>query len=297
MKGIDLSTFQRNVNYRKLKEQGIEFAILRCGYGKELSQKDELFETHYKGCKEVGIKVGAYLYSYCTSIKNSTLEANNCLSFIKDKTFELPIFYDLEERITKVLGKDKITKIALNFCDIIKKAGFRAGVYANLDWFRNYIDVEQIIQNNNLIWLAQWNSDFTNDLKINYWQYTNQGQVNGINGHVDLDMLIDDNLENSTEIINKKSIEQLANEVIEGKWGVQPERQQRLEAEGYNYNEVQNLVNQKMSQNKGLYHTVKKGDTLSQLALTYGTSIQAIAKLNNIVDVNKIYVNQRLKIK
>lgn len=86
-KGIDLSTYQTKVDYQKLKEQNIDFAIIRCGYGKDKNQKDKMFEQHYEGLKNVGIGVGAYLYSYCTSLENSYKEANNCLEFIKRKKF------------------------------------------------------------------------------------------------------------------------------------------------------------------------------------------------------------------
>ena len=82
MKGIDISEFQTNVDYKKLKEDGYEFIIIRCGYGKNVSQKDEMFETHYAGCKEVGLKVGCYHFSYANTIEGSNLEAENCLSFI-----------------------------------------------------------------------------------------------------------------------------------------------------------------------------------------------------------------------
>ena len=184
-KGIDLSTFQKNVDYKKLKEQGIEFAIIRCGYGKERNQKDAEFETHYRGLKSVGIKVGAYLYSYCTAVENAKLEGENCLYFISGKEFELPIFIDLEENRTKELGRVCVTQIAKTFCEIIENAGYKAGVYANLDWFRNYIDVSQLSDYS--IWLAQWNDKYTADFRVDFWQYTNSGKIDGISGNVDLD--------------------------------------------------------------------------------------------------------------
>ena len=90
-KGIDISTWQENVDYNKLKEQGIEFAIIRTGYGKNKSQKDKMFEKHYEGLKNANIKIGAYHYSYITSIEGAIQEAKNCLEFIKGKTFDLPI--------------------------------------------------------------------------------------------------------------------------------------------------------------------------------------------------------------
>ena len=147
-KGIDISVWQKDVDYSKLKSQGIEFAIIRCGYGKNASQKDNMFEKHFEGLKKAGIKMGVYLYSYVTSIENAKLEAKNCLNFIKGKKFDLPVFYDLEDKLTKVLGKNIITNCALTFCEEIEKAGYKAGVYANLDWFTNYIDVWKLKKKN-----------------------------------------------------------------------------------------------------------------------------------------------------
>ena len=93
MKGIDISEWQENVNFSKLKEQGIEFAIIRLGYGKQINQKDSMFETYFEGLKNAGIKVGAYLYSYAYVKEGAKLEAENTLEIIKGKTFDLPILY------------------------------------------------------------------------------------------------------------------------------------------------------------------------------------------------------------
>ena len=106
MKGIDISTYQQNVNYKKLKEQGIEFAIIRLGYGKNISQKDRMFETHFEGLKNAGIKVGAYLYSYAYVKEGAKLEAENTLEIIKGK--HMPKFIKLVFAATEEL-KEKIS--------------------------------------------------------------------------------------------------------------------------------------------------------------------------------------------
>ena len=189
MKGIDISEFQQNVNYKKLKEQGIEFAIIRLGYGKNFSNKDKCFEKHYAGLKNVGIKVGAYLYSYAYEKESVKLEAENTLKIIQGKQFELPIFYDMEESNQAKLGKQVLTQMANEWCKIIKNAGFKAGVYANLNWFKNYLEPNEIRSNKNYIWLALWNNDEKPNVQfsVDFWQYTSVGKVEGINGNVDLD--------------------------------------------------------------------------------------------------------------
>lgn len=189
MKGIDISEFQENINYSKLKEQGIEFAIIRLGYGKNISQKDEMFEKHFEGLKNVGIKVGAYLYSYAYVKEGAKLEAENTLEIIKGKQFDLPIFYDMEESKQANLGKKVLTDMANEWCKIIKNAGYKAGVYANLNWFKNYLNPYEIKAEENYIWLALWNNDENPNVSfpVDFWQYTSEGKVEGINGNVDLD--------------------------------------------------------------------------------------------------------------
>ena len=249
IKGIDLSTYQKQVNYKKLKEEGIDFAIIRCGYGKEKTQKDNMFETHYKGLKEAGIKVGAYLFSYCSSIENSFKEAENCLYFIKDKEFDLPIFLDLEDKITKVLGKEAITQIALNFCKAIESHGYKAGVYANLDWFNNLIDVNSLICEGFKIWLAQWNVEKpTASFPYQFWQFTNK--LNVANLKVDGNYCEDKEIivNNETTIkpskekisISDETIELLAIKTINGVFGNGNDRKNAL---GNKYNLVQARVN------------------------------------------------------
>lgn len=184
-KGIDISEFQDNINYDQLKADGIEFAIIRCGFGKNANQKDALFEQHYANCKRVGIKVGAYLYSYANTIDGAVLEAENCLNFIAGKQFELPIFYDVEDDgTTGQADKYTITKMCETFCNRIIEAGYQAGVYASLYWFNEKMYVEELEKYN--IWLAQWNKEITANFRVDIWQYTSDGHIEAIGGRVDM---------------------------------------------------------------------------------------------------------------
>ena len=250
MKGIDISTYQRNVNYSKLKEHGIEFAIIRLGYGKNISQKDEMFETHFEGLKNAGIKVGAYLYSYAYVKEGAKLEAENTLEIIKGKQFDLPIFYDMEESKQALLGKEVLTEMANEWCRIIKNAGYKAGVYANLNWFKNYLNPYEIASEFNFIWLALWNNDENPNVEfpVAFWQYTSNGHLDGIEGRVDLDKCYVESFEQPVE--NKKSNEEIATEVIRDLWGNGQERKDKLTKNGYNYNEIQKIVNERLLGNK-----------------------------------------------
>ena len=248
MKGIDISTYQQNVNYKKLKEQGIEFAIIRLGYGKNISQKDRMFETHFEGLKNAGIKVGAYLYSYAYVKEGAKLEAENTLKIIKGKQFDLPIFYDMEESKQALLGKEVMTEMANEWCKIIKNAGFKAGIYANLNWFKNYLNPYEIKAEGNYIWLALWNNDEKPNVEfpVAFWQYTSNGHLDGIKGRVDLDKCYVKSFQQPDDNVVYKSNEDLATEVIQGLWGNGQDRKNRLTKAGYNYNEIQKIVNERL---------------------------------------------------
>lgn len=246
MKGIDISEYQENVNYSKLKEQGIEFAIIRLGYGKQINQKDSCFEKHFEGFKNVGIKVGAYLYSYAYVKEGAKLEAENTLKIIQGKQFDLPIFYDMEESKQANLGKDILTDMANEWCRIIKNAGYNAGVYANLNWFRNYLNPYDIKEEGNYIWLALWNNNENPnvDFPVDFWQYSSKGKLDGIQSFVDMDKSYTQDFPQPVE--NLKTNEDLATEVIQGLWGNGQERKDRLTQAGYNYNEIQKIVNYRL---------------------------------------------------
>lgn len=188
---IDVSYCQTGVDYNKVKNSGIDAVIIRAGFGKETYQKDSEFETHYRNAKKAGLAVGVYWYSYAYSVAEAKQEAKVCLACIKGKTLELPVYYDLEESSQTRLGMSALTNIAIAFCDAIKASGYRAGVYSNLNWLNNYLDYEKL-RNKYSIWLAQWSSSPSKACDI--WQNADNGRINGINGNVDTDVIINNNI-------------------------------------------------------------------------------------------------------
>lgn len=188
---IDVSYCQTGVDYNKVKNSGIDAVIIRAGFGKESYQKDSEFETHYKNAKKAGLAIGVYWYSYAYSVAEAKQEAKVCLECIKGKTLELPVYYDLEESGQTRLGMSALTNIAIAFCDAIKSGGYRAGVYSNLNWLNNYLDYEKL-RNKYSIWLAQWSSSPSKTCDI--WQNADNGRINGINGNVDTDVIINNNI-------------------------------------------------------------------------------------------------------
>ncbi len=131
MKGIDVSVHNGNIDWKKVKADGIDFAILRAGYGRLATQKDGKFEDNYAGAKAAGIPVGAYWYSYATTVDEATVEAEVCVSILKGKQFEFPIFFDQEEKKTLDTGKANCSAMVRAFCDVLEKAGYWVGLYTN----------------------------------------------------------------------------------------------------------------------------------------------------------------------
>lgn len=173
-RAIDVSRWNGNVNYGGVKKAGIDYVIIQCGYGMMKNQKDPYFEKNYKNAKKAGLKVGVYHYSYAKSLVEIRKEAKVCLSWIKGKSFELPIYIDMEENSLASLGKAALTKMAKEYCRLIEKAGYTAGVYANSNWFKNYLNYNEIKKDYS-IWLAQYASD--RDFECDIWQYSDNGRI------------------------------------------------------------------------------------------------------------------------
>ena len=188
---VDVSEFQQNIDFNKMKNDGIKAVIIRAGYGRETSQKDTMFESHYRNAKEAGLKIGAYWYSYADSVDDAEKEAKACLECIENKYFDMPIYYDLEDYSMIKLGKTKLTAIAERFCETIKKSNYKAGVYANLNWFNNCLDYDKLKKKYS-IWLAQYNS--VNELNCDIWQNSSTGRVSGYGKNIDTNIIFNENV-------------------------------------------------------------------------------------------------------
>lgn len=180
---IDVSNWQGNIDWNKVKSDGVKAAILRAGYGRYESQKDKKFERNYTNAKAAGIPVGAYWYSYATSVAAAKQEAETCIKVLSGKQFEYPIYYDLEDASMTGCGKSVLTQIACTFCEALEAAGYWVGIYANPNWLKNYLDYNTIKQYT--LWLANWGVS-TPSYPCDLWQYTSDGSVSGISGRVDM---------------------------------------------------------------------------------------------------------------
>ena len=185
-KGIDVSYHNGTIDWKRVKQSEVEYAIIRCGYGtNDKSQDDKKWEENVKGCIDNNIPYGVYLYSYADTVEKASSEADHAIRLLQGKKFKYPVYYDLEEdAIRKKLSKTEIANIAKTFCNKLSAKGYTVGIYANKDWFTNYLTDSCF--NNWTKWVAQYNTVCNYQGKYDMWQCSSTGSVPGISGKVDL---------------------------------------------------------------------------------------------------------------
>ena len=368
--GIDISTWQKGYPYDKANAEGVKFAILRAGYSQT---KDNQFETHYANAKRLGWGVGAYWYSYATTVAAAQAEARAFLKVLAGKQFDYPVYLDMEDgSISNNTSKATRDAMVRAFGEIIEGAGYYFGVYTNKYWYNSIISGSELNKKYDW-WIAQWSTAEPSGVNYGLWQFG--GETNYIRGNKVAGVTTDQNYaykdypsiikslgkngysggstpaptptpgtksveELAKEVIQgvwgngdarktaltnagydysavqkrvneilgsntstepaKKSNEEIANEVIAGKWGNGQDRVNRLTQAGYNYDAVQAIVNQKLGTGKSSgaqYYTIQRGDTLYGLAIKFGTTIGQLQAWNGIKNANKIYAGDKIRVK
>ena len=262
-KGIDVSKWNGNINWEKVKNAGIDFAIIREGYGKkDPKQIDKQFKNNINSAKSVGIHTGVYHYSYADSVDDAINEAQFCLENVQGLKLEYPIVIDIEDKEQLKLNNRQRTDIVKAFCGEIEKHGYYAMFYCNANWLRNYLFKDELLPKYDL-WLAQWDVDVPY-VSCGIWQKSDKGAISGINGNVDLDV----SYKNYPEIMQSKGLNGFSK-------------------------------SSSSSSNPSYFtYTVKKGDTLWVIAQRYlgsGYKYREIRELNAL-NSDMIYPGQTLKI-
>jgi len=239
MKGIDVSKHNGVVNFKQVKAAGYDFAIIRLGYGGDItSQDDYRFEVNYKNAREAGLLVGVYIYSYAKTPKMAENEADHCIRLLKGKTLDFPVYYDLEDRSIMHLDWNVQAKC---FGDRMNEAGYQVGIYTFASAMHKLNDKTTSLYP---IWIAKWGANNGRESIKNpgysMWQYTSRGIVKGVVGEVDCNVFNGKIEHKGPEKREKKTIEQLAIETIDGKYGTGDTREVKL---GANYKKVQTLIN------------------------------------------------------
>ena len=306
MKVIDISQFNGAIAWHKVANS-CDGAIIRAGYRGYGSGKlvvDKNFKANIEAASAAGVDVGVYLVTQAISEAEAREEARFTMDLVKGYKLTLPIFIDSEDANNGAgradsgkLTKEKRTDILKAFCDEVQREGNIAGIYASQYWFKERTNIDKL--NNLYLWVAKY-STIEPSIAWDAWQYTSLGRIDGVIGNVDISDFKGTLIDNSITQNTKKTDDEIANEVIAGLWGNGADRKAKLEEAGYNYNNIQDLVNEKLNINtnqKALYYTVKSGDTLSGIATRFGTTVSKIVSLNNIKNANKIYAGQKLRIR
>ena len=261
-RGIDVSKWNGNINWEKVKNSRIDFAIIREGYGKKSpAQVDKKFKENINGAKSVGIHTSVYHYSYADSVEDAINEAQFCLENIEGLKLEYPVIIDVEDKEQLKLNNRQRTDIVEAFCNEIEKHGYYAMFYCNLNWLNNYLLKDELLPKYDL-WIAQWGTN-SPAISCGIWQYSSTGKIDGISGNVDLDV----SYKNYSEIMRNKGLNGFS--------------------KSDNFPNI-NYFN----------YTVKKGDTLWAIAQRYlgsGSKYKEIKALNAL-NSDTIYPNQILKI-
>lgn len=267
--GIDVSQFQGVVDWNAVKDSGIQFAMLRAGYG--TGNIDEQFPRNASECNRVGIPFGVYWFSYAYTEEGARREADYCIEALSEYEVHYPVAYDYEyasvdygESQGAVITRTLATLLVDSFCSRVEELGYFSMYYSNLDFLNRFFD--NSLRSRYALWYARYQSEpGLSDLAL--WQYRSNGRVNGIAGNVDMDIAFSD----LANVISRAGLNRLTEEVRTP----QPPAAEPADV---------------------IVYTVRPGDTLSEIAAKYGTTYQRIALYNGIENPNLIYAGQVLRI-
>lgn len=196
--GIDVSKYNKEIDWNRVRAAGIEFAIIRAGYRGSSSGvlvEDPYFRQNLAGAKAAGVKTGVYFFTQAITPDEAREEAEAVAALVNSSDLALPVFLDVESSGNsnggRADGLDPVTRteIVRSFCETAEELGYKAGVYANKTWMTKYLNMDRLQPY--MKWLAQYRASgptYNGDYSI--WQYTSSGYVDGIAGRVDMDIFI-----------------------------------------------------------------------------------------------------------
>jgi len=266
-KVIDVSHWQGNIDFNKVKQSGIKGVIIKAGGSDAGFYTDSQFNNNYLKASSAGLHIGAYYFvgKNCLSTEDGKADAQRFINIIKGKKFDLPVYIDVEAQSSG--QNDKVTDSIIGFCDEMEKNGYFVGVYASdLSGFKDRINLSRI-QGRYTLWVARYGSKPTYVKDYDIWQYADNGKVPGIN----------DNFVDMNECYRDFP------SIIKNGFN------------GYSGN-GQAKEPQETQKTKEIIYTIKAGDTLSAIAKKYNTTVSALVSKNGIKNPNLIYAGQTLRI-
>ena len=303
IKGLDVSEFQGEVDWERVKAAGYKFAMLRAGYG--YNTIDKQFRRNASECNRIGLPIGAYWFCYAFSPEKAAQEADGCISTVSGYRLDYPVCYDIEAR-----------SVVTSFCNRIESKGYYAMFYTNRNFLDTYLGTD--LTKRYAYWYARYTDQF-DGTDCGIWQYTNTGSVPGISGNVDLDLGYVD----YPSVIKDAGLNHLS-----GSSPAPPSPQyityviqpgDTLSGIARRYKTTVNVLTQLNgisnpdkiyagntiripetgtgSGPSAQYYTIRAGDTLSGIAKKFGTTVSALTRLNGISDPDKIYAGDKIRVK
>ena len=325
IKGLDVSRFQGEVDWERVKAAGYQFAMLRAGYGD--STVDEQFRRNASECNRIGLPVGAYWFCYAVSPENAAREADICIRTVSGYRLDYPVCYDIEQASANYIEEQGVSftpalaqNLVKSFCSRVESKGYFAMFYSNQSFFNTYLGAA--LAKRYAFWYARYTDTF-DGTDCGIWQYTNVGRIPGISGNVDLDLAYVD----YPSVIRKAGLNRLSGSApvpsapspapqyityviqpgdtlsgIAQRFGTTVSALADLNGISdpdkiYAGNTIRVPENGSSGSSGPVYYTIRPGDTLSGIALKYGTTVSALADLNGISNPDKIYAGSRIRIR
>ena len=220
-RGIDVSQWQGVIDWAAVKASGIEFAMIRAGYGR--NNIDPRWKRNADECTRLGIPFGVYWFSYALNVDMARREAQYCIQAIKPYNLDYPVAFDFEYDSVNNAAKANVTvtkqlasDIARAFCEEIRAAGYTPILYANPDYLSRYFDDNVVSRYD--IWLAQWPKRPNLDVppeNADIWQYSNSGSIKGISGRVDMNACYKDYIQEDDEMVTYEQIKPFIEQYIQ----------------------------------------------------------------------------------
>ena len=322
IKGLDVSEFQGEVDWERVKAAGYKFAMLRAGYG--YNTIDKQFRRNASECNRIGLPVGVYWFCYAFSPEKAVQEADGCIDIISEYRLDYPVCYDIEQASADYIEKQGVSftpalakSVVKSFCDRIEAKGYYAMFYTNRNFLDTYLGTE--LSKRYAYWYARY-ADRFDGTDCGIWQYTSTGSVPGITGNVDLDLGNTD----YPSVIKKAGLNHLSasspspspvpeyityviqpGDTLSGiarRYGTTVTALTQLNKLSdpdkiYAGNTLKVPENGTGVDSSTQYYTIQPGDTLSEIARRFGTTVSALTRLNGISDPDKIYAGNRIRIK
>lgn len=274
IKGLDVSEFQGVIDWERVKAAGYQFAMLRAGYG--FGTLDTQFRRNAAECNRIGLPIGVYWFCYAISPETAVQEADGCIKALSSYRLDYPVCYDIEQATVTYAAENGVfltaslaTQIVQAFCKRVEELGYYAMFYSNRNFLNTYFPAD--LSERYALWYAYYNSQF-DGTNCGIWQYTSEGSVPGITGNVDLD----EGYIDYPSVIRGAGLNHLDGSVPPP--GTDPAPVPNPAPTNY------------------VTYVIQPGDTLSEIAVRFGTTYQALAALNNISTPNLIYAGQTLKV-